>query len=87
MSAFAKDIEQSMVTHMNEDHVDAIYDYCRINDIDTNDAEPVMVGVDFDGFDVQVKDKVHRINFPESCDSPSKVRQALVAMAHKARQQ
>ena len=85
MSGFDKGTEQHMIVHMNEDHVDAMYDYCRIKNIDTTEADPKMVAIDNHGFDIQVNQQVYRFYFPQPCKTPEEVRQALVTLAKQAR--
>lgn len=86
MRDFNKDIERDMVEHMNEDHVDAMCDYCRLQNIDTSNAVPKMVSIDFNGFDLQVDERIHRFIFERPCETPNDVRKALVELAKQARQ-
>lgn len=79
---FSLEEEQGMVEHMNADHADAIRHYCHLNHIEVNDEEqPVLVGVDGEGFHLKTGMAIHRITFNEPVTSPGEARQALVKMA------
>ncbi len=81
---FTAEQESSMVNHMNEDHVEAMRTYCRnAGMVLADDQSPAMAGVDGDGFDLKVGERVVRFSFEQAVDSPMGVRQALVAMARR----
>lgn len=86
MNKFDKQTEQHMVAHMNEDHVDAMRDYCRLNGIATFDQSPKMLKIDSAGFEMLVNNERIRIDFVRECETPQQVREALVEMAKQARQ-
>ena len=80
LEAAAADILQ----HMNEDHADALRDYCRhVHGVTPAHAE--MVGIDGDGFDVSADGALLRIPFPEPVANPGQVRGALIALANASR--
>ena len=85
MSKFEDDIAQHMMNHMNEDHIDAMHDYCRMKSINTSDSSPRMVNIDFNGFDIQVGSQIHRFEFSKPCKTPKQAREALVELAKQAR--
>ncbi len=72
--------EESMVVHMNQDHVDAMEKYCARAGI-AHTSPPVMAGVDAEGFHLRVDNRLHRFRFPGAADSPGAVRRHLVEMA------
>jgi len=78
-------METRMVNHMNEDHVDAMRDYCRFADVKMSNDDPKMVAIDPLGFDLSVNGKRVRFYFKEKCSTPEEVRKALVTLAEKAR--
>ncbi len=82
---FEKHVEQKMIDHMNEDHIDALHDYCRVKNIDTNDSQPTMVAIDYEGFDIEVNNICHRFEFMSPCTTAEDVRHALVELAKQAR--
>ena len=82
---FPKDMESRMIGHMNEDHVDAMRDYCRYAGIEIVDGNPEMVGIDQNGFELLVNGKRERFDFKEKCMTPQEVRKALVELAETAR--
>jgi hypothetical protein len=76
--------EQDILAHMNQDHREALRDYCRhVHAVDC--ALPEMVGIDCDGFDVRADGRLLRFAFDEPVASPGAVRNALVALAQRAR--
>ena len=82
---FADGIEERMTTHMNEDHVDAMKDYCTYAGVSFNLSEPKMLAVDQYGFDLLANQKPHRFIFKLKCENPQQVREALVELAHECR--
>jgi putative heme iron utilization protein len=76
--------EASILEHMNQDHGDALRAYCRYgHGIEALDAQ--MIGIDCDGFDVRSNGAVLRFQFPEPVTNSGQVRDALIALADKAR--
>jgi putative heme iron utilization protein len=78
------DAEASILAHMNQDHRDALREYCRhVHRIDA--PAPEMVGVDCDGFDVRTQTGVLRFEFEPPVNAPGEVRTRLVELARQAR--
>ena len=76
--------EASILEHMNQEHRDALRNYCRhVHRVETLD--PQMVGIDCDGFDVRADDNLLRFAFSEPAANPAQVRSALVALANECR--
>ena len=82
---FDSGTETRMVDHMNDDHVDALRDYCNHAGVSCERSTPHMAGVDCAGFFVLADDGLVRFAFPAPCRSALEVRQALVALARVAR--
>jgi putative heme iron utilization protein len=81
--AIAED-EPSILEHMNTDHAHTLRDYCRLQNLgEVTTAE--MIGIDCDGFDVNADGKSLRFNFDEPVTSATAMREALIALAQKAR--
>ena len=79
------DGEAGAVAHMNADHADAIGLYAR----HYGKAAPgawTMTGIDPDGIDLALGDKVLRIAFPQPLRDAGEMRKALVAMAAECRE-
>ncbi len=76
--------EAGMVAHMNADHVAAMRKYCApyLTD-DPSNKVPQFAGCDAHGFHLVIADQVVRIPFDSPVATPTEVRQALVALAHK----
>lgn len=82
---FYGNVEQGMVKHMNDDHVDAMVKYCKAAGIEIPEGvEPKMAGLDSDGMHLLLKDRIVRIPFPGSVEEPMAVRKTLVEMAKVA---
>ena len=78
------DDEPGILEHMNTDHAHTMADYCRLQNI-TPKENPIMVGIDSDGFDLNVDGKLVRFDFDAPVTDATAVRAALVALAHQAR--
>jgi heme iron utilization protein len=77
--------EAGAIAHMNADHADAIQLYAR----HYGKAAPgawTMTGIDPDGIDLALGDKVLRIAFPQPLCDAGEMRKALVAMATECRE-
>lgn len=74
--------ESGMVTHMNEDHADAIAHYCDLYKIPYK-AQPVMCSVRGEGMVLRVDEQLHWLEFPEIVTTSKEAREALVALARK----
>ena len=81
----AGEVEESVVTHMNQDHQDSIRTYCRQFDIDVPEGiQPEMSGVDPSGFYLKVGKRVVRIPFAERVETVADIRRLLVQMVRAA---
>ncbi|WP_346832492.1 HugZ family protein [Pseudomonas abietaniphila] len=78
---FAGAAETSMVEHMNDDHAKAIAHYVELAGLPQ--TEPAtLVGIDSEGMHLRVGQGLYWLAFPEPCNTPTQVRQALVQLAH-----
>ena len=78
---FAGKAELSMVEHMNSDHAKAIAHYVALSGLP--DTEPAqMTGIDSEGMHLRIGQGLHWLAFPEPCNNPTQVREALVLLAH-----
>ncbi len=76
--------EDEIVAHMNADHGDALRGYCR----HVAGAEPssaVLIGIDCDGFEMRADGALVRIEFDTPVTNAGKAREALAALARRAR--
>jgi len=76
--------EEGAVAHMNEDHGDAIRLYATAL-LGARDGAWRLTGIDPDGCDLALGDKVLRLPFDEPITRPGEMRTALVGLAAKAR--
>lgn len=80
--SFTGDEEANMVEHMNEDHSTAIEKYCADFKVNFSDQDsPLMVGIDCQGCNLRVGERISRIPFPQTVPDAMGVRKQLVAMA------
>ncbi|MGH8744346.1 MAG: HugZ family protein, partial [Burkholderiales bacterium] len=76
--------EQSILTHMNQDHAQNLRDYCRhYQGKDVKHAE--MVEIDCDGFDVRAEGELLRFDFDAPVLDAMQAREALVKMAKESK--
>lgn len=76
--------EQGMTSHMNSDHADAVRHYCDLFDIPlAQDQQPVLVGIDSEGFHLRNGRRIYRIRFDQPVTDATEVRSALVEMARR----
>lgn len=78
--------EPGAVSHMNDDHLDAIQNYASYFGKMTEKADWVMTGIDADGFNLVAGDRVLRIFFSHPLADAQDMHKRLVAMAIEARQ-
>jgi len=78
------DDEPGILEHMNADHAHTLTDYCRLQNITVKQGV-TMIGVDCDGFDLNVDGELKRFEFDAPVVDAMAVRGALIALANKAR--
>lgn len=78
--------EPGIVSHMNEDHTDAIALYAT-KLLGAEDGPWRMTGCDPEGCDLLLEDKALRLAFHAPLKTPDEVRKALVAFVQEARAQ
>lgn len=82
---FVGDSEAGMVAHMNDDHVDAMRDFCRMAGAGIGEEAPQMSGIDPEGCDVRLGKKLLRFDFDAPALTAKDVRMAMVALTRRAR--
>jgi putative heme iron utilization protein len=76
--------EEEMIAHMNADDVETLRLYCRaLSGVEA--ADPIVVGIDCDGFDVRADSRLLRFDFDAPALDAGAVRAALAALARRAR--
>ena len=76
--------EEDIVAHMNADHAATLRDYCRHYHGRTV-RKAQMIGIDCEGFDLRADDHVVRFKFERPVTDAASAREALAALAKKAR--
>lgn len=81
-----------IIDHMNEDHTQNMEDYAHyLNDVEGEIDEIQMTCVDRFGFEMRVrqgtKGQTIRMSFSKEVQTSVEVRQEMVALAHKAREE
>ena len=77
-------MEESGVAHMNEDHADAIHDYATVL-LGAPAGAWRMTGLDPEGADLMLGDKMLRLVFPRTATTAKDVERILVELAIAAR--
>lgn len=81
---FPHDAEQSVIEHMNKDHVGALKTYLQQQGIATDkDENPAMTSLNQYGFSVRYDNGLYFVPFPELVRNSEEVRKAMVGMLHR----
>jgi hypothetical protein len=76
-------IEDGLLEHMNQGHVQALRDCCHhVHAVHCDD--PLMIGLDCDGFDVRAAGQLLRFDFPETVYDAQTARDALIALVRSS---
>jgi putative heme iron utilization protein len=84
MASGLGDAEQGIVTHMNDDHADAVQLYAG-NLLGLAGSDWRMTGIDIEGIDLRQGGQVARLSFDAPLGAASEARKVLVALVGKAR--
>jgi heme iron utilization protein len=76
------DTESNIVEHMNQDHQEALFHYCKLLKVATVDAI-TMTGIDSEGFDMLADNRKLRIDFDASISTVEAARAMLVKLARR----
>jgi len=80
-----------IIQHMNEDHADAMAEYCRAFSRAQEFSEVKMTGVDRYGFEMSVNTSTGwrpvRLGFDTPVSTSQEVRAAMVSLVRRAREQ
>jgi len=76
--------EAEIVTHMNEDHADAVDLYATVL-LGRTGSGWRMTGIDAEGADLRLGGETARLDFPVLVDDPESARAALVRLVRQAR--
>jgi len=83
---FVGTAEAGMVAHMNDDHVDAMRDFCRMAGATVAaDAQPQMTAIDSEGCELRLGQQLLRFDFEAPAHTAVEVRKAMVALTRQAR--
>jgi len=75
-----RETEQGIVEHMNRDHQQALFHYCKV--VGGHDAEAVtMTGIDSEGLDLLAGKRKVRIDFDSAIHTTEEARATLVKLA------
>lgn len=80
LASLLTDSEESILAHMNADHADSLAVYAG-RDREMNAEAIAMIGLDSDGFDLRVGERIQRIEFDGFVADASAARERLVALA------
>jgi putative heme iron utilization protein len=76
-----RDVQARIIAHMNDDHRDALRHYLGDAATPPADAAVVMVGIDAEGIDLRVADRLYRIQLAREIATGEEAREVLVQMA------
>jgi heme iron utilization protein len=77
--------EDEAITHMNEDHADAVRLYA-MRLLGADDGKWRLTGLDPEGLDLTLGDATLRLPFPERVSDAAALRKMVIALAAKARE-
>jgi putative heme iron utilization protein len=77
----SRESQARIVEHMNQDHGDALRGYLVAADGITDTDGVTMLGIDAEGIDLKVKDRLRRIPLARAIGSAAEAREVLVEMA------
>jgi len=77
----AGDAERGMLEHMNADHAKAIAHYVDLAGLPKT-APAELAGIDTEGMHLRIGQALYWLPFPQVCNTPTQVREALVLLAH-----
>ena len=77
----SRESQARIVVHMNQDHTDALRGYLAAADGTKDTDDVTMLGIDAEGIDLKVKDRLHRIPLACAIGSAAEAREVLVEMA------
>ena len=75
------DAEKKIIEHMNNDHADALAQYCR-HYFKQNGDSPHMIAIDPEGFTVRTKKNDLYFTFNKECKTAEDVRAEMVRMVN-----
>jgi putative heme iron utilization protein len=76
-----REAQARIVAHMNQDHSDLLRHYLADCERPDPGAAAVMVGIDAEGIDLRVQDRLFRVTLPHAIGSAQEAREVLVEMA------
>jgi putative heme iron utilization protein len=76
-----REAQARIIAHMNQDHADALHHYLAGLDLPDSAAVALMVGIDAEGIDLRVQDRLYRIALTRAITSAEDAREVLVDMA------
>jgi putative heme iron utilization protein len=79
----SRESQARIVAHMNRDHSDALRGYLAGANGITDTDGVTMLGIDSEGIDLKVKDRLRRIPLVRAIGSAAEAREVLVEMAFK----
>ncbi|MBK1704697.1 HugZ family protein [Halochromatium glycolicum] len=73
--------QRRIIAHMNQDHTDALRRYLARLDGVASEQDVTMVGIDAEGIDLRVAERLRRVPLHRAINSPAEAREVLVEMA------
>lgn len=73
--------ETGTITHMNDDHSNAVQHYCELYDIENSEQDAVLTGLFVEGMHIKVGFKTHFAAFNEPVETREAMHQILIKLA------
>jgi len=78
------EIQARIVGHMNRDHADVLQRYLAAPPITATDSVVEMLGIDAEGIDLRLGERLHRVALPRTIASAEDAHDVLIEMAGQA---
>ena len=79
-----KEVEGQVIDHMNKEHKESLELYAKV--LSENDSKDIkLVGIDPEGFDMRLTEKLIRFNFTVPLKKASELRKVFVKLHHEAK--
>ena len=79
-----KEVEDEVINHMNKEHNESLKLYAKVL-LGKEPKNVQIVGIDPEGFDMRLSEKLIRFNFPVPLKKASELRKAFVKLHHEAK--
>ena len=79
-----KEVEDEVINHMNKEHKESLKLYAKVL-LGKEPKNVQIVGIDPEGFDMRLSEKLIRFNFPVPLKKASELRKVFIKLHHEAK--